>query len=93
MAALLLTLFGHESARLAGANLLLVWGGLYAARGLAVFSAGSARVPTPVVATLAFISLFLLPFVVGGLLLLGLADTWLDFRRRLATPSTGGFNR
>ena len=91
--ALVLTLFGHESARLAGANLLLVWGGLYAARGLAVFSAGSARVPTPVVATLAFISLFLLPFVVGGLLLLGLADTWLDFRRRLATPSTGGFNR
>jgi hypothetical protein len=36
--------------------------------------------------------MFLLPFVVSGLLLLGLADTWLDFRRRLATPSTGGFD-
>jgi hypothetical protein len=30
-----------------------------------------------------------LPFVMAGLTLLGLADTWLDFRRRLvATPTT-----
>ncbi len=29
----------------------------------------------------------------GGLTLLGLADTWLDFRRRLATPATGGYDR
>ena len=26
----------------------------------------------------------------GGLTLLGLADTWLDFRRRMASPATGG---
>ena len=92
VAALALYLFGTGGWQVGGANLLLVWSGLYAARGLAVFSAGSARVPTPVVATLALVAMFLLPFVVGGLLILGLADTWLDFRRRLATPSTGGFD-
>jgi hypothetical protein len=92
VAALALYLFGGPGWQGAGANLLLVWAGLYAVRGLAVLSAGSARVPGPVLATLAVVSMFLLPFVVSGLLLLGLADTWLDFRRRLATPSTGGFD-
>jgi hypothetical protein len=67
-----------------GANLLLIWSVLYAARGLAVFSAGSRRVPGPVIATVTLVAMFLLPFVLGGLTLLGLADTWLDFRRRLA---------
>jgi hypothetical protein len=90
--ALALYLFGPAGWQAAGANLLLVWAGLYAVRGLAVFSAGSARVPRPVIAVLAVVAMFLLPFVVSGLLLLGLADTWLDFRRRLATPSTGGFD-
>ncbi|HUF36164.1 MAG TPA: DUF2232 domain-containing protein [Gemmatimonadales bacterium] len=89
---LTLALLGTGGWQAAGANLLLVWAALYAARGLAVFSAGSVRVPGPVVATLAVVAMFLLPFVIGGLLLLGLADTWLDFRRRLATPSTGGFD-
>ncbi len=70
-----------------GANLLLVWAVLYAVRGLAVFFAGSGRVPRPVIATLTIIAMFLLPFVVGGLTLLGLADTWLDFRRRLASAT------
>jgi hypothetical protein len=67
-----------------GGNLLLVWSVVYAVRGLAVFSAGSRRVPVPVMATLTVVAMFLLPFVVGGLTLLGVADTWLDFRRRLA---------
>jgi len=31
--------------------------------------------------------MFLLPFVAAGLTLLGLADTWLDFRRRLVPTS------
>jgi uncharacterized protein YybS (DUF2232 family) len=65
-----------------------VWSVLYAARGLAVFSAGSKRVPRAVIAILGVVAMFLLPFVVGGLTLLGLADTWLDFRRRLATSTT-----
>jgi hypothetical protein len=75
--------------KLIGGNLLLVWGVLYAVRGLAVFSAGSGRLPVPIVVTISVVAMFLLPFVMAGLTLLGLADTWLDFRRRLvATPTT-----
>ena len=70
-----------------GGNLLLVWAVLYAVRGLAVFSAGSGRVSTPIIATISLVAMFLLPFVVAGLTLLGLADTWLDFRRRLVATS------
>jgi Predicted membrane protein (DUF2232) len=71
-----------------GGNLLLVWAVLYAVRGLAVFFAGSRRVPGLVMATLTLVAMFLLPFVLGGLTLLGLADTWLDFRRRLPASAT-----
>lgn len=77
---------------LVGANLLLLWTSLYATRGLAVILAGAGRVPAPVFVVLGAISMFLLPFVVGGLTLLGLADTWLDFRRRM-TPANRGFDR
>jgi hypothetical protein len=38
-------------------------------------------------------ALFLFPFAVGGLTLLGLADTWLDFRRRVKPPSPGGLDQ
>jgi hypothetical protein len=75
-----------------GANLVLVWAALYAARGLAVFAALTSRVPAAVLVALGLVTLLLLPFVLGGLTLLGLADTWLDFRRR-STPVTGGFHR
>jgi hypothetical protein len=71
-----------------GSNILMVWAVLYAVRGLAVFSVGSRRVPGAVIATLTIVAMFLLPFVVGGLTLLGLADTWLDFRRRLTASTT-----
>jgi hypothetical protein len=77
---------------LVGSNLLLVWAVLYATRGLAVVAAAAGRTPGPVIAVLGLIALFLLPFVLGGLTLLGLADTWLDFRRRLAAPNSGGLN-
>jgi hypothetical protein len=82
-----------EPWRLLGANLLLVLGVLYAARGLAVVVAQSRGVAGPVGAVLALVALLVLPFVVGGLTLLGLADTWLDFRRRLSTPTMGGTDR
>jgi hypothetical protein len=78
--------------RLIGANLLLVWAALYGTRGLAIVAAGSARIPGSVRATLVLVSLVMLPFVLCGLTLLGLADTWLDFRRRM-TPATGGYYR
>lgn len=87
-----LVLLPGQPARLIGANLLLVWGVLYASRGLAVSWAGAARTPAPVLAVLGLVGLVLMPFVLGGLTLLGLADTWLDFRRRLA-PATGGYDR
>ena len=78
-----------ESVRVIGANVLLVWSALYATRGMAVFVAGARRTPTAVLTALALVTVILLPFVLCGLMLVGLADTWLDFRRRL-TPSTGG---
>jgi uncharacterized protein YybS (DUF2232 family) len=81
-----------EWARVAGANVLLVWGALYAARGLAVVTAAGRRTPPPVLIALALVTVVLLPFVLGGLTIVGLADTWVDFRRRL-TPSTGGYDR
>jgi len=82
-----------EPWRLGGANLLLVLGVLYAVRGLAIVLAQAGGVAGPVAAVLGFVAVFLLPFVVGGLTLLGLADTWLDFRRRFSAPSTGGLDR
>ncbi len=74
--------------RPAAQNLLALGGALYAVRGLAVFSAGSGRLSRAGCALLTLVAMFLLPFVVGGLTLLGVADTWLDFRRRRATPAT-----
>jgi hypothetical protein len=92
VAGLALLLVPLPVARVSGANLVLVWAALYAARGLAVFVALTRQVPAPVLLVLGAVTLLLLPFVLGGLTLLGLADTWLDFRRRL-TPVTGGFDR
>ena len=80
------------SIRLIGANILLVWSALYATRGMAVFVTGAWRTPKSVLTALALVTLVLLPFVLCGLTIVGLADTWLDFRRRL-TPVTGGYDR
>jgi len=79
-------------ARVAGANILLVWGALYATRGMAVAVTAGRRTPAAVLVALAMVTVVLLPFVLGGLTIVGLADTWVDFRRRL-TPSTGGYDR
>jgi hypothetical protein len=79
-------------AAVAGANVLLVWGALYAMRGLAVLVAFGRLTPPAVLVALALVTVILLPFVLGGLTIVGLADTWLDFRRRL-TPATGGYTR
>lgn len=72
-----------------GRNLLLVLAALYALRGLGVFLTSAARVSRAVVGVIAVISLALFPFAAGGLALLGVADTWLDFRRHLAPPIGG----
>ncbi len=94
VAGLALALFPVSAGlREGGANLLLVAVALYAARGLAVVGAGAGRLPRLTATVVAVVAFFLLPFVVGGLTLLGLADTWLDFRRRPASSGTGGFDR
>jgi Predicted membrane protein (DUF2232) len=79
-------------APVAGANILLIWCALYATRGLAVMAFFGRRTPPAVLVALAMVTVVLLPFVAGGLTIVGLADTWLDFRRRL-TPATGGHDR
>lgn len=75
------------------ANLLAVMVVLYVARGLAVFAAAARRTPRRVLATVGVVSVLLWPFAAGGLVLLGLADSWIDFRRRLESPPTGGMDR
>lgn len=74
----------------AAANLLIVWAGLYAARGLAI--AATVLAPAPVLLKLLVFALafLLIPIVLGACLALGLADTWLDIRGRLAPPAPGG---
>lgn len=72
------------------ASLLTFGVGLYALRGLAVLATALRPAPRLFVVLLAGGAIFLLPFALGGLTLLGLADNWVDFRRRTAPPTPGG---
>jgi hypothetical protein len=72
------------------ASLLTFGVGLYALRGSAVLATALQSASLVFVVLLMVGALFLLPFAVGGLALLGLADIWLDFRRRMAPPPSGG---
>jgi len=82
--ALLLVLPLPEPSRVVGANLALFLGGLYAARGAAVAWATASAIPAGFLLALLIGLLFLFPLALGGLVSLGLADTWIDFRRRPA---------
>lgn len=73
------------------ASHLLVWAGLYAARGAAIWTGRSRGWPAPVRIALFLSAVLLLPYAVGGLMILGLADTWVDFRRE--PPPPGGLAR
>lgn len=75
------------------ASLVAFGVGLYALRGSAVLATALRPAPRLFVVMLVVGALFLLPFAVGGLALLGLADIWLDFRRRMAPPTSGGLDR
>ncbi len=68
-------------------NLALVTAGLYIARGVAVGWGVISDSPLPILVLVAMGTLFVLPVVLGGCFALGLADTWLDFRRRFAAGS------
>jgi hypothetical protein len=76
-------------ATLVAVNVLIVMLALYAFRGAAVFRAGAGRVSPVGVVLYTLLTIFMFVFVASGLTVLGLADTWLDFRRRMAPP-TGG---
>lgn len=84
-------LFAGESPLAGPAASLVAFGvGLYALRGSAVLATALRYAPRLFVVMLVVGALFLLPFAVGGVALLGLADIWLDFRRRMAPPPSGG---
>jgi hypothetical protein len=70
-----------------GGNLLVFFSGLYVVRGVAVLSAAAAAGviggPIAIVAA-TFVTLFLMPVAALAALALGLTDTLMDWRRRLA---------
>jgi hypothetical protein len=69
----------------AAENVLVICAALYAARGAAVLSLFLR--PGMAVFLIIVATVFLLPFALVGLVLLGLADTWIDFRRPRTLPS------
>jgi len=74
----------------AALNLLVVWVGLYAVRGLAVATAFLAPAPPPLKMFTAGLAILLAPVALGAGVAIGLADTWLDLRRRLPpSPAEG----
>lgn len=89
--ALLLAPAGEELARV-GENAVLFMGGLYLLRGTAVlFWVGAATVTSGWMAALWIVAaLALYPVAALAALVLGLGDTWLDVRRRLASLVAGG---
>lgn len=68
------------------ANLTLVLGVLYVARGVAVVWNAVEFLPLQLQVILAMGAVVIFPVVVGAGFALGLADTWVDIRRRRALP-------
>ena len=70
-------------ARTIAANLLIVWVGLYTVRGLAVISAIFEQAPS-------YLRILAMALASPICAVLGVADTWLDFRGRLTPSASGG---
>jgi len=77
-----------DQARGVVGNVALVASGLYAARGLAVTWRSVEPFPLLVLVVMTVGILFILPVALGGFFALGLADTWVDFRRRFASADS-----
>lgn len=78
--------------KLVALNMLVMLGGLYLVRGLAIvvaFSAAFGIAPAALVIGAAVAAVLAVPllFLVPGLTTLGVTDTWLEFRRRLKAPA------
>lgn len=87
---LLLLPLGPAANRVA-ANLLVFMGALYALRGVAVFVFLAGRAPSRLSVFFgALAALFLSHLVLTAAVLVGLGDTWLDVRRRVALASAAG---
>lgn len=71
-------------------NLAIVVGGLYAARGAAILWGTVGEFPLLVLAVILVGVLLVLPVALGGCFALGLADTWVDFRRRYGVVDQRG---
>ncbi len=84
VAALLLS--PSHGVTLAAGNVLAVVATLYAARGAAIVRMSLLRASPFFIGILLLIMFPLFTVVPIGLALLGVADTWLDFRRRMAPP-------
>jgi hypothetical protein len=65
-------------------NLALIVGLLYLARGAAVVWSRNDRLPVPLLLLLLILWFAFLPITLGVCFALGVADTWVDFRRRWA---------
>jgi hypothetical protein len=74
------------SLRTWAANLALIMVACYVLRGLAVYRSAAVRVPRRVNVVLALVSALFWPVAGTGLALLGLSDSWIDFRRRFGVP-------
>ena len=68
-----------------GGNIVMVMGGLYALRGVAVLvcAGGSLIRSRRVAAVLGIAAVVLYPVTIGAALVVGVSDTWLDLRSRL----------
>ncbi len=81
--------------RAVAANLVVLWGGLYAARGLAVHDRLAGSHPLLFRMLVILLAVVLNPLVLGISIAMGLADTWLDLRGRLlpSEPQGGSDDR
>jgi hypothetical protein len=73
---------------LVAGNVLLFLLALYAGRGLAVIQTALVPAPIGLAVLLSIVAVLLLPLALMVATLIGLADTWLDLRRRMA-PTEG----
>ena len=80
------------AAKLGAMNVLLVFGALYALRGVAVFVVGFHALGGGCLNAVLFsaAAFLLLPLAFIGAILLGIVDTSFDLRRRWARPPAGG---
>jgi hypothetical protein len=76
--------------RTLAANLLVIWAGLYAFRGLAIVTALLARAPALLRLAMIVLAIVVNPLAAGLTLAIGLADTWLDIRGRLLPSAPQG---